>query len=224
MGKGAVESYKLTGVLSDLVLLGAPFLAYNDQKVQQFNALAIELEDDLSLEEVSEISNSIDERFLKEGIGLSSRNSIKRRIAGLLAHLAPTFLIIKVMGAFTIVIGLFGLTILLNLTIEERTREIGIIKSIGASFNNISGLFNLEFLGVTLVAIFIGFIFSYPLASGLISVVAESLLRRSVDQYFDFWSILISSVVVIGIQILLIALYNRYKIRKNPRELLEFNF
>ncbi|MCR9252670.1 MAG: FtsX-like permease family protein [bacterium] len=223
-GQGEIETYVFSGAMKDIVIMGAPFLVYDDSRVSEFNVLAVALDENLNYSEVSVASNQIDDQFIEEGINLKNRFSIKRRMAGILGHLAPTFLIIKILGIFTIVLGLIGLVIVLNLTIEERTREIGIMKSIGAPSKKISVLFNLEFLLITVLAIALGVLLAMPLASGLISVVAEAILKHTVPQFNDYPIIGISATVVLGIQFLVILVYNRYKINRNARDLLDYNF
>jgi putative ABC transport system permease protein len=145
-------------------------------------------------------------------------------MAAIMNHLDPTFLIIKIMGLFTIVLGLFGLILVLNLTIQERTREIGIMKSIGSSYRKISGMLNQEFILISLFAILFGGLLAIPVAKALIDVIAETIVRHPVPFRNDFYIIISAIAVVLIVQTILISIYNRFKIGKNARELLDHNF
>jgi putative ABC transport system permease protein len=221
---GEKRSYIFSGVINDLVVLGAPFFIFNDSLTKKFNLLAFELKPELTSMEILNASNAIDNAFIDNGINLRRRYSVKRRLAGIVGHLDPTFLIIKIMGIFTIVLGLFGLIIVLNLTLQERTREIGIMKSIGSPFKKISDLYNQEFVLISLIALVVGGLLAIPLTTALISVIAETVIRHPVSFLGDFKAMGATATVIVVVQLLLISIYNRFKMRKNARELLDHNF
>jgi putative ABC transport system permease protein len=142
----------------------------------------------------------------------------------IMKHLVPTFLIIKIMGIFTIILGLIGLLILLNLTIQERTREIGIMKSIGSSYKKISGIFQQEFVLISLLAIVAGWLIAMPVSIALIDVIAETIIRHPVLLRSDFYLICATVATIFAVQIFLIATHNHFAIKRNARELLDHNF
>lgn len=220
---GKVETFIFSGVIQDIVLMGTPFFRYDAEATKSFDGVLI----DVNLEDASEVldaSNRIDDLFIENGINILRRSSIQRRMAGIIGHLNPTFLIIKAMGIFTIILGLFGLIIVLNLAIEERTREIGIMKSLGSPFWKISALFNFEFLFISILASIVGSLLAIPTAIALIDIVAETIIGHSVMLRSDFRLMGLGVACTLVLQILIIAIYNRFKIHKNARMLLEHNF
>jgi putative ABC transport system permease protein len=221
---GVIKSFVFSGVIRDLAVISSPFFIYDNEATSTFNALALTLNGDLSLEEVNQASNAVDDAFMNNGINLAGRSTVKGRIAAIMNHLEPTFIIIKVMGVFTIVMGLFGLIIVLKLTIQERTREIGIMASIGSSYRKISMLFTLEFLLISSMAIVIGGLLAIPAATSLIDVIADTVIRHPVSFKNDFIIIGCSVGIILILQIVIISIYNRLKIGQNTRELLDHNF
>ncbi|MEP1095125.1 MAG: FtsX-like permease family protein [Cyclobacteriaceae bacterium] len=221
---GEIRTYKFSGVVKDLVVIGAPFLTFDTEVADSFNGLAFKLRPDLPREEVLNASNAIDDLFIDNGVNIRALSSVSRRLGGILGHLDPTFLIIKITGIFTIVLGLFGLLIVLNLTIQERTREIGIMKSMGSPFRKISGMFKQEFLLISLFAVVVGAMLAVPVATALIGVIAETIIRHPVAFENDYYTLALTTAVALVAQTLLISLYNRWKIGKNARELLDHNF
>ena len=221
---GEERKYIFSGVIDDLILIGAPFLAFSEETDESFNGLLFELKPGLTKQEMLSTSNDIDDAFLFNGINLAGRWSVTYRIGGIMAHLNPTFLIIKVMGIFTMILGLTGLLIVLNLTIRERTRETGIMKSIGASVWKITRLFTIEFLVLSSIAFVFGIIISIPIAKALIRIVAEVIIRHPVPLVQDINEISITALVVLGIQGLLVLVYSYYHMGKNARELLDHQF
>ncbi len=221
---GEEITYRFSGILQDLIVVGAPFIAFNEKAGSTFNGLAFVLEAGLSDQEVLKVSNEIDDLFIENEINVLALGSIARRMAGIIGHLDPTFLVIKVTGIFTIVLGLFGLMIVLNLTIQERTREIGIMKSIGSPFGKISWMFKQEFALLSLIALVFGVLIAIPVATALIDIIAETIIRHPVAFLNDFYIIGLVVVVIIAVQTILISVYNRRKIGKNARELLDHHF
>lgn len=221
---GETVTYVFSGVVRDLVAIGASFFIYNDENTQKFNGLAFELKSELSADEISDASNVIDDAFLDNGINLLSRIGVKERTEMILNHLDPTFLIIRTTGVFTIVLGLLGLLIVLNLTIQERTREIGVMKSLGSPYRKISNMFQQEFLLISLIAIVLGGLLAMPLAKALIDLLAESVIRHPVAFENDFYTLSLVIAIILIAQTILITIYNRVKMGKNARELLDHSF
>jgi len=219
---GSIKTYRFNGVVKDMVVVGAPFVSFARDFESGFNGVAFKLnESSLNL---TEIANGIDDAFIDEGINIRSLNSVQRRLGGIIGHLDPSFLIIKITGIFTIVLGLMGLIIVLNLTIQERTREIGIMKSVGAPFRKISALFSQEFAYITVFSLVVGMLLSIPVATALIGVIAETIIRHPVPFKNDYQALLMTAGVVLAVQFLLITINNRFKISKNARELLDHHF
>ena len=221
---GETITYIFSGVIRDLVVINSPFFIYNDEDTKKFNSLAFALESGLSDQEIFDASNAIDDVFIDNGINLRRRSSVRGRMLSIMNHLVPTFLIIKTMGIFTIILGLLGLLIVLNLTIQERTREIGIMKAIGSPYRKISSMFKQEFMLISLFAIFLGGLVAMPVAKALIDVIAETVIRHPVPFRNDFFKISATIAIILVVQTILISIYNRFKIGKNARELLDHNF
>lgn len=222
--EGETRTLVFSGVLKDLVVIGAPFLTFDDRVADDFSGLAFKMKDNISQQELISASNTIDDLFIENGINVLAMSSVSRRMGGIIGHLDPTFLVIKATGIFTIVLGLFGLLIVLNLTIQERTREIGIMKSIGSPFRKISGMFKQEFILISLLALIVGSLLAVPIATALIDIIASTIIRHPVPFKNDFKTLLLVLVIIVVVQTLLITVYNRFKIGKNARELLDHNF
>lgn len=218
---GETRSFTYSGIFKDLAAIGSPFFLIDDKEVETFNALAFAIKPGFS---GTNISNSIDDALLENGIDLLSMIDVNTRMGQLQGHLEPTYLILKVSGIFTVFIGFFGLLIVLNLTIQERTREIGIMKSLGCSRPKIIGLFRMEFLWVTSLAIFLGFLLAIPFTKALCTVLTETVIFLHIPFQNHFQLILASVLFILLIQIVLITLYTRAKIKRNARILLGHQF
>ncbi len=88
--------------------------------------------------------------------------------------------VLAVMGVPIVAIGLIGLVNMMTMNVLERTREIGILRTIGAQSKDITRIFRTEALCVA----FIGWLLAVPLGWGI-----GLALVRIVAALFDFGSL-----------------------------------
>jgi putative ABC transport system permease protein len=81
-----------------------------------------------------------------------------------------------IIGAFTLIVGGIGLANIMYVVVQERTREIGIRRSVGAKRRSIMGQFMLEAFIIVGFASLIGFL------SALVLIKLLSLLPSSVEE------------------------------------------
>ncbi|MBU0596624.1 ABC transporter permease [Patescibacteria group bacterium] len=100
-------------------------------------------------------------------------------------------------SAIALVVGGFGIMNIMLANVQERTREIGLRKAVGAKRNDITLQFLIEAVVITFVGGAIGIILGI-LISILVAVVAQ-YLGYDWDLVITFGSILLGTVVSIGI-------------------------
>ncbi|HEX8252773.1 MAG TPA: FtsX-like permease family protein, partial [Thermoanaerobaculia bacterium] len=76
-----------------------------------------------------------------------------------------------IIGVLTLIVGGIGVSNIMNVVIEERTREIGIKMALGAKSRSILNQFLLETMLVTMFGGAIGFLISF----GICSIFPDSL-------------------------------------------------
>jgi len=218
---GEEKEYKYAGVFKDMAAIGAPFFIMNNDETSMFNSVALEIKPGYNY---SGILNGVDDALLDKGIDMRGFLSVNMRMAQLQGHLEPTYLILKVTGLVTVFLGVIGLLIVLNLTIRERTREIGIMKSIGSNIRKISQVIGLEFLLVNLIAVNLSILITIPLTSALCDIIGETVIYHNIPYQANYFTTAFAISAILAIQALLITINNRFKLRKNARQLLDHNF
>lgn len=77
-------------------------------------------------------------------------------------------------GVITLLVGGIGLANIMYVVVQERTREIGIRRSLGAKRKNIMGQFILEAFIVIGIGAAIGFVLAFGIITGVAAIPAES--------------------------------------------------
>ena len=99
-----------------------------------------------------------------------------------------------IIGAFTLTVGGIGVANIMYVVVQERTKEIGIKRSIGAKKRHILGQFFLE----TFFIIFIGAFLGTLISLGIIFVIAALPLDDFVGDPALSWWVAMVAVSILG--------------------------
>ncbi len=95
-------------------------------------------------------------------------------------------LLLMAMGILLAVVGALGLTGLMSINVIERTREIGVMRAIGASTRSILSIFMTEGMLIGAIAWFVGTLLSIPLSKFMSDSVGTLLLGVPLDYAYSF--------------------------------------
>jgi putative ABC transport system permease protein len=139
-------------------------------------------------------------------------------------NLAENRLIVTVvmaMGLPVVAIGMIGLVSAMTSNVLDRTREIGILRSIGARRRDLRAMFRAE--GLTIAVL--GWLFGIPIGYGLarlILLVFERRFDAAFDFQFPLWSLGVSLVVTVVVTTAVIRLPLRRVVRMAPGTALRY--
>lgn len=118
-----------------------------------------------------ELERTLDEASLPIS-GSQTQQAQKKNIANQLGILV-TFLVI--MAVILASVGVIGLTGTMTINVLESTREIGVMRSIGASHRSIFGIYITEGVVIAVMAWALGALLSWPFSIWLVDVLGDAM-------------------------------------------------
>jgi putative ABC transport system permease protein len=120
------------------------------------------------------------------------------------------------------VVGGIGLMGTMSLNVLERTREIGIMRAVGATGIAISQIVIVEGVLIGLISWAIGVLLAYPLSIGLCNMIGNSILRSPLSYVFSTTGALLWLAIALVLAALASLLPARSASRISVREVLAY--
>ena len=127
-------------------------------------------------------------------------------------RLQVVLLIFTVLSIFVACLGLFGLSVF---SVEQRTKEIGIRKSMGAGMKQIIGLISWDYLKLVIISIIIASPISY-------FIMREWLNNFPYRRGLEIWIFIAAAAIVIFAAFLTVFVQTYRASRLNPAETLKY--
>ncbi len=177
---------------------------------------------DHSLEGQTRLAQEMDARFRARGYDINSveaggtiTNSVTEYIGVLTAFLV-------VMALLTASVGSIGMAGTLSMNVMERTREIGVLRAIGAYDTMILRLVLVEGLLIGLISFVLGSILSFPITHLLANVISMAIFSAPAQTAFTLQGFIIWLGVVILLSIGASLIPARNASRMTIREVLAY--
>ena len=207
------------------------FLAYNNyeelseiihqrQKANSFRVIASEAS--LTLTEQKALALKVEALLEQNGYtvtdtsaGLSITESTSQGLTVLTAFLV-------VMASMFAAVGGISMAGTLSMNVLERTREIGIMRSIGASDRSIFGQVMVEGLLIGILSWFFGTLAAFPISTIMANAINLSLFGSAAEFTFTPTGVIVWFVVVFLLSILASVMPARNAVRLTIREVLAY--
>jgi putative ABC transport system permease protein len=132
---------------------------------------------DHSLEHQTQVSSLLQRRFKALGYRISAIESGAAFASSITEVLHILIIILLAMAMLTALVGSIGLAGTMSMNVLERTREIGVLRAIGAHNQIISKLVIVEGLIIGLISYLFGLALSFPITSLLSNVISRSIFN-----------------------------------------------
>ncbi len=184
--------------------MGEPKRAASYRIVTQEHSLAFQ----------KEIAAQLDERFGALGLAVSQVEAGKAMAVSIGDLLGILTAVLLVMALMTALVGSIGLTGTMSMNVMERTREIGVMRAIGAHNQIVFKLVVVEGGLIGLISFALGAVLSFPISALLSNVISQSIFGTPATLAFTAQGFLIWLAVVIGLSVLssVLPAYNATKL------------
>ncbi len=175
-----------------------------------------------SLDFQEHISHQLDTHFRDQGFKVSQAEAGKAHATSVTDMLGIITTVLLVMALMTALVGSIGLAGTMSMNVMERTREIGVMRAIGAHNQIISKLVVVEGLFIGLISFVLGALLSLPISALLSNAISTTIFNAPADFVLTLRGFLIWLAVVVVLSLLASLLPARSASRLTIREVLAY--
>jgi putative ABC transport system permease protein len=146
---------------------------------------------DHSLAGQASVAQALEDHFEQIGWEVGATSKVKEEMAEVEAIFEVIVVLLLVMAFLLAVIGGLGLMGTMSINVLERTREIGVIRAIGASNRSVRRIFITEGIIIGAISWLIGTIAAYPLSKILSNLIGSQFLNAPLNYTFSMSGVLI---------------------------------
>lgn len=169
-----------------------------------------------------QMSEKLDQHFRDAGFQISQARPGLSALKNATESLDILVIFLLIMALLTAVVGAMGLTGTMGMNVLERTREIGIMRAIGATDSEIMRMVIVEGIVIGLISWLLGLFVSLPITYGLSLIVSLAVFETPIDVIFTPVGYLIWLGLVIVLSVLASVLPARNAARLTIREVLAY--
>jgi putative ABC transport system permease protein len=124
------------------------------------------------------VSREIEERFKRVNLPVAATTTTTDRVSEnrFTFNLLTTFLLM--MAGILAIVGALGLTGTMSINVLERTREIGVMRAIGASNASVRGVIIVEGVVIGVISWAVGAVLAYPIMRLLNEQVGRVIIKQ----------------------------------------------
>ncbi len=199
--QGQKVRLKLTGIIDSF----GPPIIYMDREVfdracnHEHNIKRIVFSaEDKELRKIALLQRDIETAIESSDLSVLSLASNVGLLASIYAHLNIILTMVTVLALLVLIVSALGMASAMGVNILERTREIGVLRAIGAVPKLIRGMFVIEGMVVICISIMIGLVVAWPLSTLMAWFFGGLIFRIPMDYAFSISGFLITVSVTLG--------------------------
>lgn len=168
------------------------------------------------------VSRELDRQLRAQGFHINEveAGQMTMRTVSEAVNILVTFLLI--MALLTALVGSIGLTGTMGMNVLERTREIGVMRAIGAVDLEIIKSVILEGALIGVISWFLGVLMSFPISYLLLRIISLALFQAPIRQSYSYQGFAIWLGVVLALSVFASILPARSAARLTIREVLAY--
>ena len=168
------------------------------------------------------VSTRLNSHFRDMGLEVAKAEAGKAFNTSVTDVLGILTAVLLVMALMTALVGSIGLTGTMSMNVMERTREIGVMRAIGAHNRIVAKLVIVEGLVIGLLSYVMGGVLSFPISVLLSNVISVAIFNTPAPFVFTPQGFVIWLVVVVALSVLASLLPARNASKLTIREVLAY--
>jgi putative ABC transport system permease protein len=221
------EKYKskVVGIIftPNMTTAYAPFdyVAHINHKYGKASTLFIQTQDH-NIGTQAEMVKVLEDRLKTAGIGVSKSITIAEIIQSSASRIDFLIRFLMFMSIMAAVIGGLGLAGTMSLNVLERTREIGVMRSIGATSPMVGGIVVVEGMLIGFISWLLAIPCSIPVSYLFNLMIGFAFYKRPLDFHFSTSGLIIWLIIVILISVIASLLPARQAMKMSVQETLAY--
>jgi putative ABC transport system permease protein len=203
------------------VFVSYPYTASLVNNYNWFSAFQIKMIPNADIS-VADLKIRLEQSLQASGFRIASIQTTTEMRDNIQSTFSSILILLMLMALLLAMVGGFGLMGTMSINVLERTREIGVLRAIGASNRGVTNVFMMEGVGIGLISC----LFAIPLSFPITDLVARSIGMLAADApwsgTFTASGVLIWIVTVIVLSLLANYLPARNAARLTVREVLAY--
>lgn len=223
---GKEESFKIVGTFvgtpfAPVIYANYDYLSRVADRVGQADTLFVRTEghDPAS---VAARSKALEKHFENMGLRVSTVTTLPNERAEAAVTFDAIVALLLVMAILLALVGGLGLMGTMSINVLERTREIGVLRAIGAPNSGVAQVFILEGITIGLLSWVLGSLLAFPLTQGLNQAVGVAIMGAPLTYSYSIPGFWIWLVVVLILSALASFIPARNASRLTVREVLAY--
>ena len=131
------------------------------------------------------MAKTLEERFEGMGFQVNWTQTSETERAQVESQFNVLVMFLLIMAILLAVVGAIGLMGTMSLNVLERTREIGVMRAIGATDGAVLQIVIVEGVLIGLISWLIGAILAYPLSQAMSDMVGQSIVQASLSYTYS---------------------------------------
>jgi putative ABC transport system permease protein len=168
------------------------------------------------------MAENLDNYFLEQGYKVSQTRTGESTLASAAESLGILVTFLLIMALLTALVGSMGLTGTMSMNVFERTREIGIMRSIGAVDTVIMRTVISEGVVIGAISWILGAVLSIPFSYLLSAILSKAIFNFLIPVKFTFMGFIIWLLVVLALAAVASLIPARKAARLTIREVLSY--
>lgn len=148
------------------------------------------------------VAQALDEHMKRAGLHITQVQTTNMLFNDLRSQFNIVVIFLFIMALLLGVVGALGLMGTMSLNVLERTREIGVMRAIGASNRSIFQIVIMEGVFIGLISWVFGTLLAIPIGFQMSGIVGQALLQTPLDYTLSFASIGLWLVAVVVLAVL----------------------